>query len=214
MRMTPGFLLVVMLATLVALGQTSTPNQAAAIPPSVSQPSATQPAVAPPAGVKPLPFTKQVRKTVTFITTECRDNNDPQNIRYWRSTGFFVSYPDLRIGPNREFTYLVTNRHVAMCWDENRKPQEVICLCLQFNLKDGSTTKMEIPGNFPWILPSDDSVDLALVPVGLDLATEDILSVPVSDLATADVIGSQGVDEGAKLLVTGYFYQLEDTPKR
>lgn len=213
MRTILGSLLIVMLAALQAIGQTSTSIQAAAMPPASLQPSTKQPAVPPPPAAKPLPFIKQVKKTVTFITLECRDNNDPQNILYGHATGFFVSYPDLRLGPNRQFTYLVTNRHVASCWDEKHQSQEVICLCLQFNLKDGSTSKIEIPGNIQWILPSDDSVDLALVPVQLDLATQDVLTVPVSDFATADVIASQGVDEGSKLLVTGYFYQLEGVPK-
>jgi hypothetical protein len=206
---TLGFVLLVALATLSAASEDSKSNSQ---PAAAQAPAAVQTIPAQPAP-NPVPFTKQVKKTVTFITIECRNNNDPQNIRYGHATGFFVSYPDPRLGPNRQFTYLVTNRHVAMCWDENRNPQEVICLCLQFNLKDGSTTKMEIPGGVQWILPADDSVDLALVPVGLDLATQDILNVPVADLATANVIASQGVIEGSKLLVTGYFYQLEGAPK-
>lgn len=62
-----------------------------------------------------LPIAKQIRKTVAFLQLSCERDNQLLDVR---GTGFFVDYPDERIGKNY-FVYLVTNRHVAECWDDS-----------------------------------------------------------------------------------------------
>lgn len=70
----------------------------------------------------PEPVERQIRKTVIFITLICLRGNIPIRAQ---GTGFFVSVADSRLPANRSFGYLVTNRHVAMCWDDQNNPMQV-----------------------------------------------------------------------------------------
>jgi hypothetical protein len=154
---------------------------------------------------------KQIRKTVTFITLICQDNDDPKKVEKVQGTGFFVTYPDQRINKNGGgFSYLMTNRHVAMCWDEDNRPMRVYSISIRVNLKDGNSAEIALArsGNVPWVLPADDSVDLALLPFGLNQAKVDFMSIPVSAFATDDIVASQGISEGFKIIMTGFFYQF------
>lgn len=153
----------------------------------------------------PEPVERQIRKTVTFITLACLSGNVPIRAQ---GTGFFVSVADSRLAANQQFTYLVTNRHVAMCWDNQRNPMQVQSVTIGLNLKDGSSRDLSAVGNLPWILPLDDSVDLALIPVGFDPNVYDYLTIQDSLLATEDVIKKDSIAEGVKLVFSGFFYQV------
>src|SRR5690349_21005753 len=59
------------------------------------------------------PMERQVRKTVAFITMHCIEGT--QFVKA-QGTGFLIEVPDSRLPANRSFMYLVTNRHIAMCW--------------------------------------------------------------------------------------------------
>src|SRR5258706_12401781 len=72
---------------------------------------ATAPANVPPP--QKLPIVRQIRKTVSFIELICQNGDLTVTDR---GTGFYVYYPDERLGKDGGFTYLVTNRHVAKCW--------------------------------------------------------------------------------------------------
>jgi hypothetical protein len=152
----------------------------------------------------PEPIERRIRKTVTFITLTCLRGNMQFRAQ---GTGFFLSVADSRL-PNRSFVYLATNRHVAMCWDDQKNPMQVQSVAIRLNLKDGSSKDFPSVGNFPWILPSDDSIDLALVPLAPDLDVFDCLTVPDSLLATEDVIKKESIAEGMKLVFSGFFYQV------
>lgn len=153
----------------------------------------------------PDPVERQIRKTVTFITLICLRGN--LQIRA-QGTGFFISVPDSRLPDNRGFGYLVTNRHVAMCWDEQNKPMQVQSVSIRLNLKDGSSKESTAVGNVPWILPSDDSVDLALLPAAPDDSAFDFRYIPDSIFATESVIKQESISEGLKLVFSGFFYQV------
>lgn len=153
----------------------------------------------------PEPIERQIRKTVTFITLSCLRGNIP--IRAY-GTGFFVSVADSRLPTNSFFGYVVTNRHVAMCWDDQNNPMQVQSVAIRLNLKDGSSNELRSVGNLTWILPPDDSVDLAVAPLGLDPNVYDLLFIPDSVLATEDVIKKESIAEGLKLVFSGFFYQV------
>ncbi len=151
----------------------------------------------------PLPFTQQLRKTVAFITMTC---NDATRVEEAKGTGFWVSYPDERLGKDGSFTYLVTNRHVAECWDEHNKPLTVQAAKVRLNMKDGSSTETPLnplPGNADWIYPSDEAVDLAVLDVGPNKDKVDFITVPVSAF-----VNQQSVFEGDKILFSGFFLQF------
>ena len=153
----------------------------------------------------PEPIERQIRKTVTFITLVCLSGNSQFRVQ---GTGFIVSVADSRLPAHASFEYLVTNRHVAMCWDNQNNPMQVQSVTIRLNLKDGSSKELGLAGNLRWILPPDDSVDLALSPVAIDPNVYDYLSIQDSLLATEDVIKKESIAEGMKLVFSGFFYQV------
>src|SRR5438552_5921544 len=92
----------------------------------------------------PEPVERQIRKAVVFITEVCLNGNIPIQVQ---GTGFWVGYPESRLPGNRTFNYLVTNRHMAECWDNNRIPMRVLSVSVRLNLKDG--TSKDIPCGTP-----------------------------------------------------------------
>lgn len=154
------------------------------------------------------PFGTQIRKTVLFIELQCKDGD---KLVTARGTGFVASVEAPEVGNNQRFGYLVTNRHVALCWNENNRPLEVLSVSIRANLKDGSSVTMPLNsrGNVPWILPKNDSVDLAVLSIGGDAAsTLDALLIPLSLFATKGVMNENKVAEGARIVFAGFFYQF------
>jgi hypothetical protein len=125
-----------------------------------------------------------------------------------QGTGFFIQVADSRLPTDKSFVYLVTNRHVAMCWDDDRKPMRVQGLGIRMNMKDGPSQEFTVIGNLPWILPTKDSVDLAVVPLAPDPAKCDFRTVPDSLFVTDDVVEKESMSEGLKILFSGFFYQV------
>src|SRR5258708_16910626 len=162
---------------------------------------------APGAPLQQLPIVKQIRKTVSFIELSCQNGNQ---IVTDKGTGFYIWYPDERLGKDSGFTYLVTNRHVAECWDESRQPMPVHSITVRLNLNDGSSVNAPVnsQGNAPWVLPSDESVDLAVLPLLPDHSKADYLAIPIADFATDELVRNENINEGSKIIVTGFFYQF------
>jgi hypothetical protein len=158
----------------------------------------------------PDPVITQIRKSVVFIRLACLKDGQLWDVR---GTGFFVGYPEPRLG-DRDFVYLVTNRHVAMCWDEHGKPREVktISVLLNLNKEENGAFAKEIVlnpnGNVPWFLPADDSIDLAAVPLVPDREIFDVTRVPAGIFGTKDVLLKNDVHEGEPLFFTGFFQQF------
>ncbi|HEY9126670.1 MAG TPA: hypothetical protein VIM62_06060 [Acidobacteriaceae bacterium] len=153
------------------------------------------------------PAITQIRKSVTFIRLIC--NNGPQVLDV-RGTGFFVGYPDERLGEDNAFVYLVTNRHVALCWDEKGEPQPVRSISIRLNRRNGPAEEIFLNNisNIPWALPSDDSVDLAAIPILPDQALYDYKIIPLNLLVTPDFLKQRNITEGEPVLFAGFFYQF------
>jgi hypothetical protein len=154
---------------------------------------------------QPAPFEKQLRKAVTFIQDTCSEGNHERIVS---GTGFFVSVPEKRLGPQASFVYLVTNRHVAMAWDAQSHPLTVNSAAIRLNQNDGKSTWVKHAGNLRWFLPIDDSTDLAVTSVQLNHDLYDYETVPDSILATDDVVTSKAISEGMKILFSGLFYSF------
>jgi hypothetical protein len=151
------------------------------------------------------PMERQVRKTVAFITMHCVEGMQSFKVQ---GTGFLIEVPDSRLPADRRFMYLVTNRHMAMCWDDHRNPMQVQDLSIRVNMKDGSSQEFTATGNLNWILPKKDSVDLAIVPVSLDPTKVDCRTIPDSLFVTDDVAKKESLSEGLKIVFSGFFYQV------
>jgi hypothetical protein len=150
------------------------------------------------------PAEKLIRRTVVFITLHCLRGTQPIIAR---GTGFFVSSVDSRL-PGSSFAYLVTNRHVAMCWDNDRTPLPVQSVSIKVNRKDGSSVELPVIGNLPWIFPSDDSVDLALAMGAPDANIYDLVAIGESQFVTDEVLKKESISEGLKVIFSGFFYQV------
>src|SRR5579863_9059516 len=108
------------LATLATFCAAQTPTQPAA-PPS------------PPNAIPTEPPISQIRKTVVFLQLKCSDGGQEYDVR---GTGFFVGYPDARLRKDQAFDYLVTNRHVALCWNGPQHPMQVENVQMSINRKE------------------------------------------------------------------------------
>jgi hypothetical protein len=150
------------------------------------------------------PAERQIRKMVTFITMHCLRGTQPVKAQ---GTGFFVGVRDTRLLESG-FVYLVTNRHVAMCWDDDREPMQVQAVSIRMNMKGGPSQEFTVAGNLPWILPTKDSVDLAVVPLAPDQTKCDYEIVADSLFVTDEVVKKESVSEGLKVLFSGFFYQV------
>jgi hypothetical protein len=148
-----------------------------------------------------LPFERQLRKTVAFLQLDCRQGNEQFTVR---GTGFFVEIPEKRLGEAKGFIYLVTNRHVAMCWNNDLQPMHILSTSVRLNRVDGLSDLSTMPGSPHWIFPADESVDLAVLPIAPSTETYDYMTVPY-DMLVAD---EKLLSEGMQVILSGYFYQL------
>lgn len=157
------------------------------------------------------PFEKQIRKSVAFIHLVCEKGRDTFDVK---GTGFFLSYHDERFPDGSQFMYFITNRHVAECWDSDDKPMHVKSASIRFNHFDGSSPEeaMNPTGNLDWIIPKDDSVDLALLPLIPNRKVIDYRAVPFEMLANEEMV-SRDVFEGQKIMFAGFFYQFAGEKK-
>jgi hypothetical protein len=159
----------------------------------------------------------QIRKTVAFIKLTYTDGGQAYT---GRGTGFFVSYPESRIeGKPASFIYLVTNRHVALCWNGRGQPMHVTSVSVSVNLNtpvDGKFVAeftLNPAGNVAWTVPEDDSVDLAVYPVSPDLGKVDVKWIPTTMFATKDVLEKSRIHEGEPLFFSGFFTQFPGTKR-
>lgn len=93
-----------------------------------------------------------------------------------------------------------------------------ISTILRLNLRNSEQGSEEslLPigsGLVRWYFPTDDSVDLAVLPLLPDQNKYDVMGVPLFLLATRDVLESQNVAESENVLFGGYFYQFPGLKK-
>jgi hypothetical protein len=156
-------------------------------------------------------FTQQLRNTVGFLQVNFRDGGELKSIA---GTCFFVLMDDARLPENHGFLYLVTNRHMAEPGIEKgvKFPVERTMLRLNLTTPQGEigsmTGLLQTGGGTHWFFSSDESVDLAIIPISLDTKIFDFQAIPFSALATADQIRTQAIDAGDPVLFAGYFYQF------
>jgi Trypsin-like peptidase domain len=160
--------------------------------------------------VQPIPTAALLKRVVAFLTLDCRDGSVAEEIR---GTAFFVFYPDNRVGENRGFIYLVTNRHVAQP-QLNGHRLAIQKVSLRLNLKAPVEGRESEDGTLPvgngvdWLFPSDAAVDLAAMSIVPDQTKYDYEPFPISLFATSEVVKGRNVAEGDAVLFSGFFYQF------
>jgi len=134
-------------------------------------------------------------------------------------TCFFLYYEDSRLGKERGFGYLVTNRHMAVPGVEKGLNYPVQQVFVRLNLRSAEGGSESVEGNIPlgdtirWFFPADEGVDLAILPLAPDAVRFDILPINLSMLATKDKMQSASVDAGDNVMFAGYFYQFAGEKK-
>ena len=68
------------------------------------------------------PFGVSLKRSVVNVELQCKEGSLSIS---GAGTGFLVAYLDARLPKDTFFEYLVTNRHVAQCWDEQNHPRAV-----------------------------------------------------------------------------------------
>jgi hypothetical protein len=127
-------------------------------------------------------------------------------------TGFLVSI-DVPAPAEKgtAFYYLVTNRHVAECWDETNRPQEVVSIAVRMNTLDHGAVILPLSnaGNAKWIFPEDDSIDLAVTTVKPSWELKpDFRVLQFDNFALRESLRQHRIGEGSTVVVTGYFLQF------
>ncbi len=152
-------------------------------------------------------FSQEVKKTIAIIYTMC--DGDPQT---YEGTAFFVSKDDPRLGGAKSFAYMVTNKHVAEPHIETGKPCKVTKQVIRVNSKTpdpltGGRNALFL-NTSQWVYPTDDAIDLAVIPFMPDETKYDVKAIPMSLFATREVVERENIAEGDPVLYTGYFYQF------
>ncbi len=99
-----------------------------------------------------------------------------------------------------------------MCWKDVSEPLPVENISITLNLKqpEGDIVAQDVPveqsGNAAWVLPQDDSIDLAVLPLAPNQVKFDYWTVPVAMLA--DDLSETGVTEGQPVFFAGFFSQF------
>lgn len=169
-----------------------------------------------PCAAQQTPATAQIRQTVTFLDVEFTKGG-----QQWheQGTGFFVFYPDKRLGESGGFVYLVTNRHVAQPEIDEGQVYPTTSTHVRLNLRKQLNGKLSEDSVLPinstthWYFPVDEAVDLAVLPIFPSQEKYDYLTFPISSFVTQKVVETQAIGEGDNVLFAGYFYQFPGMEK-
>src|SRR5258708_17587538 len=173
---------------------------------SPPMPSQEQPATSAAVTLPPAP--EQIRSAVSFLMVEYQ-NGTAQGSAI--GTCFFVVVPDARLGPNQGFVYLVTNRHVAQPGINLGTSYQVQVLYLRMNLTAPVQGTQSAGGQIPlsdklhWFFPSDDAVELAILPVAPDQAKFSYQPIPLTMIVGSEKIKAEQVGIGDPVIFAGYF---------
>lgn len=152
-----------------------------------------------------------LRKLSVQVELLCKVDGLAQS---FTGTGFLVGIEVPPAEQHRSFQYLVTNRHVAECWDEKNHPQEVISTNVRMNTQNEGAVIFPLNGfggggKPSWFFPTDDSVDLAVTPFRLpDNPKLDVMLIGFNTFAVRDSLRQHRIGEGSPVIVTGTFVQF------
>lgn len=165
----------------------------------------------------------RLSKVVVFITVEVKPparperggETRPSQPQFLSGTGFLVSVPDSRLGKDRGFGYLVTNRHVAEAIEQDESgncvAHEVQHTYVTMNLKEpingnrSDTEVLSMHDSIHWYFPDDNAIDLAVLPFAPP-AKYDAIPLSSQLFITSETLERQNIVPGDRLLTAGYFF--------
>lgn len=156
-----------------------------------------------------LRVTDEVRKCVVFIGLPLVSSDGQQVIKY-KGTAFFVAVPTSVVVPTsikgETHSYLVTAKHVAMKLQDKQ-------FFVRINSKDGSSKLLQGEGTKWWTHPTDNSVDVAIIPSSPTVEEFDYVGIPISMFLSDDIIKTKGIGTGDEVFITGLFAHLAGSSK-
>jgi hypothetical protein len=167
----------------------------------------------------------QLKKTVVFIEGDWDGTqNQPvggqqvsaPSIKSQVGTGFLIFIPEPEIKEALGITYLVTAKHMIRQSLNGQPGAYLKKITYRYNLKtpvgvEGRQWKIEDStviddrGDLQWLVDSDPEVDIALVPIQLDMNSVDFRTIPDSSFGTKQVLKQEKVNENDEVLFTGLF---------
>lgn len=175
------------------------------------------------------PITDQ-KKTVAFLfgtvhpvnpdkTPKLDANGRPVVLYMALGTGFFVSYDDHRLGPDKAFFYVATAKHVLRDADGSFLRSVDIRVNLRTPADDSLITSIkdfpvsDAQGNLLWYhdqVESDEAVAANCLP---DTKLVDFKVIPISMFVDEATLKSSDVEEGDSLYFIGLFAQFYGSKK-
>jgi hypothetical protein len=128
-------------------------------------------------------------------------------------TGFFVGYPDRRLGPNYKFSYLVTAKHVLQDVDGTFLPHVTIRLNLKSPVGDSDVGFIsDIPvtdaqGLLMWFHSEDQADDVVVLPLFPDKHEFEFTSISTRTFLNDQSLSSGALAEGDDLYFIGLMEQ-------
>jgi hypothetical protein len=155
------------------------------------------------------------------VATTTADEQKLLPIEVASGTGFLIGIPtDPKAGTDgkdfQSFTYLVTNRHVLKPGVEHGKPLVHIDTSITLTHKPDAkhaTSYAEtsrIDNILKWEYPDDESVDLAVAPIGVPQSDYDYAIILTTQFVTDDDVNKRLVVEGDPVMFSGLFVQLDN----
>jgi hypothetical protein len=136
----------------------------------------------------------EIRKCVAFIASQ-----DKTNAYTMRGTVFLVGYP-LPLIEDTPAYYLVTARHTI---DQFLK-RDIIDTHLRFNARNSNAQYVSIPTS-QWLFNEDDRIDVAVLPIDLNLSEIDHKYIPLNLFVNPEIINSQQIGVGDDIFFPGLF---------
>ena len=162
------------------------------------------------------------KKAVAFaFGTVHIPNQAKQLVRLYAPLGtvFFVTYPDQRPGPDFNFFYLVTAKHVLKDADGEYLPE----ITVRMNLKETTGTKgyedishiqvTDAQKHLIWFHDTDDAVDVAALPFLPDIEKFDFKTLPLSMFVDDSMIKENNISEGDTAFFIGLMAQYYGNTK-
>lgn len=141
----------------------------------------------------------EIRKCVVFVGLPFAFPVGQERLRF-KGTAFFVSIQSESL-QGIWYVYLVTAKHVATELEGKR-------FLVRINTKDGRSKLIVGEGVRWWYHPTDDLVDVAVIPYAPPVEEFDYRTIPVNMFLTDDIIRQKSIGTGDEVFITGLFAHL------
>jgi len=140
----------------------------------------------------------EVRQCVVFIGLPITMPGGQQGLSF-KGTAFFISVPS-ESTQGWSYIYLITAKHVASSLEGKK-------FMVRVNTKDGRSSLVRGEGVRWWYHPTNESVDVAVIP-WLPPEKVEYKHLPVDAFLSDETIRTKGIGTGDEVFITGLFAQL------